>query len=67
MRRSPPGPRFRPRNLGHNHKRRGARAFRTTVRQREGRVRDKFAKGSGTYAEFFPQGLKEYDGERGRA
>jgi hypothetical protein len=33
--------------------------FRTTVRQREGRVKDKFAKGSGPYAEFFPQGLTE--------
>jgi len=38
--------------------------FRTTVRQREGRVRDKFAKGSGGYAEFFPQGLKEYNKAR---
>jgi signal transduction histidine kinase len=38
--------------------------FRTTVRQREGRVRDKFAKGSGVYAEFFPQGLKEYNRAR---
>jgi hypothetical protein len=38
--------------------------FRTTVRQREGRVRDKFAKGSGAYAEFFPQGLKEYNKAR---
>jgi len=38
--------------------------FRTTVRQREGRVRDKFAKGSGTYAEFFPQGLGEYNKAR---
>jgi hypothetical protein len=37
---------------------------RTTVRQREGRVRDKFAKGSGPYAEFFPQGLKEYNQAR---
>ncbi len=35
--------------------------FRTTVRQREGRVKDKFGKGSGPYAEFFPQGLKEYN------
>jgi signal transduction histidine kinase len=38
--------------------------FRTTVRQREGRVRDKFAKGSGEYAEFFPQGLQEYNRAR---
>ena len=38
--------------------------FRTTVRQREGRVRDKFAKNSGSYAEFFPQGLKEYNRAR---
>lgn len=38
--------------------------FRTTVRQREGRVRDKFAKGSGLYAEFFPQGLQEYNKAR---
>jgi hypothetical protein len=38
--------------------------FRTTVRQREGRVRDKFAKGSGPYAEFFPQGLREYNKAR---
>jgi hypothetical protein len=38
--------------------------FRTTVRQREGRVRDKFAKGSGPYAEFFPQGLQEYNKAR---
>ena len=38
--------------------------FRTTVRQREGRVRDKFAKGSGSYAEFFPQGLQEYNKAR---
>lgn len=30
------------------------------MRQREGRVRDKFAKGSGPYAEFFPQGIQEY-------
>lgn len=37
---------------------------RTTVRQREGRVRDTFAKGSGPYAEFFPQGLKEYNQAR---
>jgi hypothetical protein len=33
--------------------------FRTTVRQREGRVRDKFPKGSAEYAEFYPQGLKD--------
>jgi hypothetical protein len=38
--------------------------FRTTVRQREGRVRDTFAKGSGTYAEFFPRGLGEYNKAR---
>lgn len=38
--------------------------FRTIVRQREGRVRDKFAKGSGSYTEFFPQGLKEYNKAR---
>ncbi len=38
--------------------------FRTTVRQREGRVRDKFAKGSAAYAEFFPQGLHEYNRAR---
>ncbi|MGL4398709.1 MAG: hypothetical protein ACRCXD_02465 [Luteolibacter sp.] len=38
--------------------------FRTTVRQREGRVRDKFAKGSGPYAEFFPAGLQEYNKAR---
>lgn len=37
---------------------------RTTVRQREGRVRDKFAKGSAAYAEFFPQGLREYNRAR---
>lgn len=38
--------------------------FRTTVRQREGRVKDKFAKGSGPYAEFFPKGLTEYSKAR---
>ena len=38
--------------------------FRTTVRQREGRVRDKFAKNSGQYAEFFPRGLQEYNKAR---
>lgn len=38
--------------------------FRTTIRQREGRVRDKFAKGSGPYAEFFPAGLREYNRAR---
>ncbi len=38
--------------------------FRTTVRQREGRVRDKFGKSSSAYAEFFPQGLKEYNRAR---
>lgn len=34
--------------------------IRTTVRQREGRVRDKFERGSAEYAEFFPQGLTEF-------
>lgn len=34
--------------------------LRTTVRQREGRIRDKLAKGSGPYVEFFPTGLGEY-------
>ncbi len=38
--------------------------IRTTIRQREGRIRDKFAKGSGPYAEFFPQGLMEYSRAR---
>ena len=38
--------------------------IRTTVRQREGRVRDKFAKGSGPYAEFFPAGLMEFSRAR---
>lgn len=38
--------------------------FRTTVRQREGRVRDKFPKGSAAYAEFYPQGLKDYNRAR---
>ncbi len=38
--------------------------FRTTVRQREGRVRDKFPKGSAEYAEFYPQGLKDYNQAR---
>lgn len=38
--------------------------FRTTVRQREGRVRDKFAKGSAAYVEFYPQGLQEYNKAR---
>jgi len=38
--------------------------FRTTVRQREGRVRDKFGKNSGPYTEFFPQGLQEYNKAR---
>jgi hypothetical protein len=38
--------------------------FRTTVRQREGRVKDKFDKGSGPYAEFFPQGIMEYSRAR---
>lgn len=31
--------------------------IRSTVRQREGRIRDHFPKGSGPYTEFFPQGL----------
>lgn len=38
--------------------------FRTTVRQREGRIRDKLVKGSGPYAEFFPRGLQEYNKAR---
>ncbi|GAA5482738.1 hypothetical protein [Haloferula sargassicola] len=38
--------------------------FRTTVRQREGRIRDKFAKGSGPYVEFYPRGLTEYNRAR---
>ena len=38
--------------------------IRTTVRQREGRVRDNFAKDSGPYAEFFPAGLVEYNRAR---
>lgn len=38
--------------------------IRTIIRQREGRIRDKFAKGSGPYAEFFPQGLREYNRAR---
>ena len=38
--------------------------FRTTVRQREGRVRDKFAKGSAAYTEFYPAGLQEYNQTR---
>ena len=38
--------------------------FRSTVRQREGRVRDKFPKGSAAYAEFYPQGLKDYNRAR---
>ena len=38
--------------------------IRTTVRQREGRVRDKFPKGSAAYAEFYPQGLNEYNKAR---
>lgn len=33
--------------------------IRTTVRQREGRIRDKFAKESAAYAEFFPRGISE--------
>ena len=31
--------------------------IRSTVRQREGRIRDHFPKGSSPYTEFFPQGL----------
>ena len=38
--------------------------FRTTVRQREGRVRDKFPKGSAAYTEFFPLGLNDYNKAR---
>lgn len=38
--------------------------LRTTVRQREGRIRDKLGKGSGPYAEFFPAGLLEYSRAR---
>ncbi|GAA5482344.1 hypothetical protein [Haloferula sargassicola] len=38
--------------------------FRTTVRQREGRIRDKFAKASGPYVEFYPRGLSEYNKPR---
>jgi hypothetical protein len=38
--------------------------IRTTVRQREGRIRDKFAKGSAAYAEFFPQGLDQINKAR---
>ena len=38
--------------------------FRSTVRRREGRVRDKFPKGSAAYAEFYPQGLKDYNRAR---
>ena len=38
--------------------------FRTTVRQRKGRVRDVFGKTSGPYAEFFPRGLQEYNRAR---
>ena len=38
--------------------------IRTTVRQHEGRIRDKFAKGSAPYAEFYPQGLGEYNRAR---
>ncbi len=34
--------------------------FRTTIRQREGRVRDAFDKGSPQYREIFPQGLTYY-------
>ena len=35
------------------------RLIRTTVRQREGRVRDKLGATSAGYAEFFPEGLTE--------
>ena len=38
--------------------------IRSTVRQREGRIRDKFAKGSAAYAEFLPQGLGEINKAR---
>jgi hypothetical protein len=38
--------------------------FRTTVRQREGRVRDVFPRGSAPYAEFFPKGLRDYNRAR---
>ena len=33
--------------------------IRSTVRQREARIRDKLTKGSAAYTEFFPQGLVE--------
>jgi len=33
--------------------------FRTTVRKREGRVRDVFTRESAPYAEFFPNGLRD--------
>jgi hypothetical protein len=33
--------------------------IRSTVRQREARIRDKVTKGSAAYTEFFPQGLAE--------
>jgi hypothetical protein len=38
--------------------------FRSTVRQREGRVRDKFPKGSAAYTEFYPQGFQDYNRAR---
>lgn len=38
--------------------------IRTTIRQREGRIRDKFPKGSGPYAEFFPLGLGDFNRAR---
>lgn len=34
--------------------------FRTTMRQRQGRVTDKFGEGSAQYKEIFPQGLSYY-------
>lgn len=36
-------------------------AFLVKVRQREGRVKDKFGKAGAEYAGFFPQGLTEYN------
>ncbi|MBS0659502.1 MAG: hypothetical protein JSR82_14770 [Verrucomicrobia bacterium] len=36
------------------------RLFKTTIRQREGRIRDVFGKDSAAYKEFFPRGLTEY-------
>lgn len=38
--------------------------IRSTVRQREGRIRDKFAKTSAAYKEFFPLGLSEINKAR---